>query len=161
MIKKPTLEEDIDGDGLIVLEDLEHLHDFDNNIAASKENLDAHTNERIEATVKPSIFDKIPSQTRSVTLATASIVGLVLVLFLLVCVGYKWRQHNKSSSKKNFNERIPSPVFEHRKGHKNNSSSRSISPMLTSNIYTLSTVDSQNGKESPEYMWDSLRKPFQ
>lgn len=164
-IKKPLLEEDLDGDGVIVLEDLQHLKDLDSSVASeSSENLDFNTYARAESptTKAPTILDKIPSQTKSVTVATASIAGLAMVLFLLTYVGYRWQQQRKMTRKKSFsNERVPTPVFESRKGHKNNSSSRSISPMLSSNIYTLNTLDSRNGKDSPDYMWDSLRKPFQ
>lgn len=98
------------------------------------------------------------------TVATASIAGLAMILFLLTYAAFKWKQQRSVIRKKRSfgDERIPTPVFENRKGHKNNSSTRSISPMLqTSNIYTLNTLDSQNGKDSPDYMWDSLRKPFQ
>lgn len=164
-IRKPSSEEDLDGDGLIVLEDLQRLNDFSSKIS-SDEKLDDNSLERTEAPTNfPGIPEKTPNQTmntRSVTLATASIVGLATVLFLLTYIGYRWRQQRVFVDKNNFpDERIPTPVFENRKGHKNNSSNRSISPMLSSNIYTLSTLDSQNGKESPDYMWDSLRKPFQ
>ncbi|CAB3247274.1 unnamed protein product [Arctia plantaginis] len=158
--KKITIE-DVDGDGLIVLEDLEHLTDFDNNIASAfKDKLDAQTNSDEKAS---GVLDKIPSHTKSVTVATASIAGLAMVLFLLTYAAYKWKHQKPMIRKRSFcDDRIPTPVFEHRKGHKNNSSTRSISPMIqTSNIYTLNTLDSQNGKESPDYMWDSLRKPFQ
>lgn len=162
-ITKPSLEEDLDGDGLIVIEDLQNLKDSDSNVAsASNENLNFNTYERAEVTDAPGILDKIPSQTKSVTVVTASIAGLAMVLFLLTFVAYRWQQQRSMARKNSFSaEHVPSPVFEHRKGHKNNSSSRSISPMLSSNIYTLNTLDSRNGKESPDYMWDSLRKPFQ
>ncbi|KAJ8719677.1 hypothetical protein PYW08_011852 [Mythimna loreyi] len=161
--KTISLDEDTDGDGLIVLEDLQHLKEFENNIASgSEEKIEVNTYEN-----KPpasGILDKIPSQTKSVTVATASIAGLAMILFLLTYAAFKWKQQRSTIRKKRSfgDERIPTPVFENRKGHKNNCSTRSISPMLqTSNIYTLNTLDSRNGKESPDYMWDSLRKPFQ
>lgn len=164
--KNIILEADHDGDGLIVLEDLQHLKDFDSNIASgSEERIEIKSFERSESsTIKPGILDSLPSETRSVTVATASIVGLAMVLFLLTYGAFKWHQQRSMMHKKQdfCDERIPTPVFESRKGHKNNSSTRSISPMLaSSNIYTMSTLDSRNGKESPEYMWDTLRKPFQ
>ncbi|XP_075976813.1 uncharacterized protein LOC142977029 [Anticarsia gemmatalis] len=164
--KKIRLDEDADGDGLIVLEDLQHLKDFDSNIAlGTNEKIDINPYDKQDSTHRePGILDKIPSQTKSVTVATASIAGLAMILFLLTYAAFKWKQQRSMIRKKRSfcDERIPTPVFENRKGHKNNSSSRSISPMLqTSNIYTLNTLDSQNGKESPDYMWDSLRKPFQ
>lgn len=143
------------------MEDLEHLSDLDNNIAfAFKEKLDGETNTDENSSSTP---DKIPSHTKSVTVATASIAGLAMVLFLLTYAAYKWKNQKPIIRKRSFcDDRIPTPVFEHRKGHNNNSSTRSMSPMIqTSNIYTLNTLDSQNGKESPDYMWDSLRKPFQ
>ncbi|XP_073946250.1 uncharacterized protein isoform X2 [Choristoneura fumiferana] len=158
--------EDVDGDGLIILEDLQHLKDFDSNIASgSDEKLEVRMYETSEAiTDKPGILNKIPNNTRSVAIATASILGLATLLFLLTYIAFRYKQQRDRLRKKDSfcNERIPSPVFEHRKGHKNNCSSRSISPMIsTSNIYTMSTLDSHNGKDSPDYMWNSLRKPFQ
>lgn len=152
------MEEDVDGDGVIVLEDLQHLKDFDNNIA-SDEKIEIFES---EGTRRPSVLT-IPGNTKSVTVATASIVGLSMVLFLLTYAAFKWIQQKKKEKKRNFpSERIPTPVFENRKGHKNNSSTRSISPMLSSsNIYTMNTLESHHGKDSPEYMWDTLRKPFQ
>ncbi|XP_022826710.1 uncharacterized protein LOC111356540 [Spodoptera litura] len=163
--KKIRLDEDADGDGLIVLEDLQHLTNFENNIAsASDEKIEINPYESSDPVHASGILDKIPSQTKSVTVATASIAGLAMVLFLLTYAMFKWKQQRSVIRKKRSfgDERIPTPVFENRKGHKNNSSTRSISPMLqTTNIYTLNTLDSQNGKDSPDYMWDTLRKPFQ
>ncbi|KAM3961530.1 uncharacterized protein ACR2FA_004426 [Aphomia sociella] len=162
--KKITVQEDIDGDGLIVLEDLQHLRDFDSHIAPdSNEKLELNSYERTDVPPNPGILDKIPNNTKSVTVATASIVGLATILFLLTYAAFKWRQQKKNQKKRSFCDgRIPTPVFENRKGNKNNSSSRSISPMLSSsNIYTMNTIDSHHGKDSPEYMWDTLRKPFQ
>lgn len=163
---KIVLEEDHDGDGVIVLEDLQHLKDLNSNIASgSEEKIEIKPFERAgPSTIKPGILDHLPSETRSVTVATASIIGLAMILFLLTYGAFKWhQQRNLLRKKQDFcDERIPTPVFENRKGHKNNCSTRSISPMLaSSNIYTMSTIDSHNGKESPEYMWDTLRKPFQ
>lgn len=163
--KKITID-DIDVDGLKVLEHLHRLKELDNHIVSSLEGniqVNAFGNLEPERNSK-GILDNIPSQTTSVTIATASIVGLGMVLFLLTYVAFKWKQQRTMTRKKpSFcEERISTPVFEHRKGHKNNSSTRSISPMIqTSNIYTVSTLDSNNGEESSEYMWDSLRKPFQ
>lgn len=163
--KKIRLDEDLDGDGLIVLEDLQHLKDFESNIASgSDEKIEVNAYEKKEPQQGSGILDKIPSQTKSVTVATASIAGLAMILFLLTYAAFKWKQQRSVLQRKRSfgDERIPTPVFENRKGHKNNSSTRSISPMLqTSNIYTLNTLDSQNGKDSPDYMWDTLRKPFQ
>ncbi|KAI5646159.1 hypothetical protein NE865_01621 [Phthorimaea operculella] len=150
--------EDSDGDGLIVLEDLQRLKDLNINTG---ERLDINSYESDAAA--PGILDRSPSHSRSVTVATASIVGLAMILFLLTYAAFKWKQQrNMLRKKQNFpDDRIPTPVFENRKSNKMNSSTRSISPMLaTSNIYSLNTLDS-NGKESPDYMWDSLRKPFQ
>lgn len=122
------------------------------------------SDEDAETTTNAGLLEIIPSSTKSVTIATAAIAGLTMMLFLLTYIGCKWRNQRRSL-RKNDNvkgERIPTPVFETRKLSKINSSNRSISPMLsTSNIYTMSTLESSNGKESPEYMWDSLRKPFQ
>ncbi|KAF9422963.1 hypothetical protein HW555_001506 [Spodoptera exigua] len=163
--KKIRLDEDADGDGLIVLEDLQHLNNFENNIASgSDEKIEMNPYETSNPAHASGILDKIPSQTKSVTVATASIAGLAMILFLLTYAVFKWKQQRSVIRKKRSfgDERIPTPVFENRKGHKNNSSTRSISPMLqTTNIYTLNTLDSQNGKDSPDYMWDTLRKPFQ
>lgn len=163
--KTIRLDEDANGDGIIVLEDLQQLKDFENNIASgSEEKIEVNTYENGDSTTASGILDKIPSQTKSVTVATASIAGLAMILFLLTYAAFKWKQQRTEIRKKRSfgDERIPTPVFENRKGQKNNCSTRSISPMLqTSNIYTLNTLDSQNGKDSPDYMWDSLRKPFQ
>ncbi|XP_011547873.3 uncharacterized protein LOC105380074 isoform X2 [Plutella xylostella] len=166
-----TTEEEIkhskDEDDVMVLEDLQHLKDFNNRIAsAAAENIEMKVVENHQTTNEPpqGILDKIPNSTKSVTVATASILGLTTVVFLLTYVLFKWRQRcNVIRKKDSFcEEQIPTPVFENRKGNKNQSSTRSLSPMLsTSNIYTLNTLDSRNGDESPDYMWDSLRKPFQ
>ncbi|CAG9100915.1 unnamed protein product [Plutella xylostella] len=166
-----TTEEEIkhskEEDDVMVLEDLQHLKDFNNHIAsAAAENIEMKVVENHQTTNEPpqGILDKIPNSTKSVTVATASILGLTTVVFLLTYVLFKWRQRcNVIRKKDSFcEEQIPTPVFENRKGNKNQSSTRSLSPMLsTSNIYTLNTLDSRNGDESPDYMWDSLRKPFQ
>lgn len=161
--KKIILEEDIDGDGLIVLADLQHLRDTDKKVTSgSEEKIEFNSYEGTETPMEPGILSKAPSSAKSVTVATASIVGLAMILFLLTYAALKWKQQRTIVHKKTFgDERIPSPVFENRKVKKN-CSSRSISPMLpTSNIYTMNTLDSQTGKDSPEYMWDTLRKPFQ
>ncbi|XP_038212918.1 putative uncharacterized protein DDB_G0282129 [Zerene cesonia] len=159
-IKKILLEEDDDGDSVIVFEDLQHLND--KNIASSnEENLEVKLLETIEE--RPSIpAFNTSSNARSVTVVTASIIGLALVLFLLTYAAFKWKQQSKIIESKQCTneERIPSPVFESRSA-KNNSSTRSKSPMLTSNIYSINTLDTHADADSPEYMWDSLRKPFQ
>lgn len=147
-----------------MLEDLQHLRDFDSNIAsASDERIEVSSYDKNEDPPQPGILNKMQGNpTKSVTVATASIVGLAMVLFLLAYAAFKCIQQKKKENKRNIrDERIPTPVFENRKGHKNNSSTRSISPMLSSNIYTMNTIDSHHGNDSPEYMWDTLRKPFQ
>lgn len=135
---------------------------MDNSVAtSSEEKIEFNTIGRAEI-LEPGILTKTPNSAKSVTVATASIVGLAMILFLLTYAALKWRQQRTMTHKKTLcDDRIPSPVFENRKGTKN-CSSRSISPMLpTSNIYSMNTMESQNGKDSPEYMWDTLRKPFQ
>lgn len=160
-----TQEDDIGGNGLIILEDIQHLKDFQNKAASSgSDKVEIKTYDSIEtATEVSGILDKIPSQTKSVTVATACIASLAVVLFLLTYAAFKWKQEKNSHQKRDVEgENIPTPIFENKKGLKNTNSIRSISPMLsTSNIYTRNTLDSRNGNESPEYMWDSLRKPFQ
>ncbi|XP_052742050.1 dual specificity protein kinase splB [Bicyclus anynana] len=157
-LKKIDLEEDIDGDGVIVLGDLQQLRNM-----ARKTSLESNLNERNnKQTANESIT--VLSDTKSVTVATASIIGLALILFLLTYAILKWKQQNKifHTKRAKEDEFVPSPVFESRKGHKINSSIRSKSPMLaTSNIYSIDTIDTRAGSESPEYMWDTLRKPFQ
>ncbi|KOB76464.1 Uncharacterized protein OBRU01_05708, partial [Operophtera brumata] len=139
------------------VEDLQRLNDFKSQISTD-EKLDMNTNENTEATRNPGILGKTPHSisTKTVTLATASILGLAMVLFLLTYVSYRWKQQRAIVKNNYTDERIPTPVFENRMGVKNNTSTRSISPMLASNVYTHS-----NGNISPDYMWDSLRKPFQ
>ncbi|XP_063828683.1 uncharacterized protein LOC135078054 [Ostrinia nubilalis] len=162
--KKIVLEEDVDGDGLIVLEDLQSLKSTEKKVATvSEEKIEFNSYEGADETSQePGILKNAPSSAKSVTVATASIVGLAMILFLLTYAALKWKQQRSVSHKKTFgDERIPTPVFENRKVKKN-CSSRSMSPMLpTSNIYTMNTLESQTGKDSPEYMWDTLRKPFQ
>ncbi|CAG9788152.1 unnamed protein product [Diatraea saccharalis] len=159
-----TFGTDADGDGLIVHEDLQHASEIESNaVSGSLEKVEFDSYESGEILHDHSrIPNNLPSSAKSVTVATASLVGLAMILFLLTYTVLKWKQQKSRQRKNNFhNERIPSPVFENRK-IKKNCSSRSISPMLpTSNIYTMSTLETQNGKESPEYMWDTLRKPFQ
>lgn len=152
---------------MMLLENLENLQNLqDSNIAPeSEENVELNLLRKQTTPVEePGILDKIPSHTKSVTVATVSIIGLSMVVFLLTYATFKWRQQRSMLRKKDSfcEDKIPSPVFESRKGTKNQSSTRSMSPMISSsNIYTMSTLDSLNGKESPDYMWDSLRKPFQ
>ncbi|CAG4952945.1 unnamed protein product [Colias eurytheme] len=158
-IKKILLEEDDDGDSVIIFEDLQHLKN--NNVASNEEDLEVKLLEKIEERPSKPAFNT-SSNARSVTVVTASIIGLALVLFLLTYAAFKWRQQSKMIESKQCanEERIPSPVFENRSA-KNNSSTRSKSPMLTSNIYSINTLDTHADADSPEYMWDSLRKPFQ
>lgn len=158
-IKKIDLEEDIDGDGVIVLDDLQQLR----NKAADKM-LETSLHERNKPLQISNESYTVLSDTKSVTVATASIIGLALILFLLTYAVLKWKQQNKifDTKRAKEDEFVPTPVFESRKGLKSNSSIRSKSPMLaTSNIYSIDTIDTRAGSESPEYMWDTLRKPFQ
>ncbi|XP_072931488.1 uncharacterized protein [Epargyreus clarus] len=159
-IKKIMLDDDLDGDdGLIVLN---NLHQGFDSYAASDEKIEVHAQERTEFPRAQS--DARSNSAKSVTVATASIIGLAMVLFLLTYATFKWKQQrsmfrDKQSMRR---DRIPTPVFENRKSHKNNSSTRSKSPMISSsNIYAIDTLDTRNGNDSPEYMWDTLRKPFQ
>ncbi|CAH0400072.1 unnamed protein product [Chilo suppressalis] len=151
------------GDRFIAIEHLQHLSETDSNVqSGSMEKVEFNSYESGEYLHNQNVPNNLPSSAKSVTVATASLVGIAMVLFLLTYTVLKWRQQKSLNRKNNFhNERIPTPVFENRK-IKKNCSSRSISPMLsTSNIYTMNTLESQNGKDSPEYMWDTLRKPFQ
>lgn len=153
--------ENSNNDGLIVLEDV-HINDISNNIASTSDEEIEVSDE--ENSTEQGMLENLPSNAKSVTIATAAIAGLTMLLFLLTYIGCKWKHQRNVTRKRETlsEERIPTPVFESRKLSKMNSSNRSISPMLSnSNIYTMSTLDSRNGKESPEYMWDSLRKPFQ
>ncbi|XP_046967803.1 uncharacterized protein LOC124535588 [Vanessa cardui] len=161
-LKKNNLENEIDGDSLTVLEDIQKLKDFDSKIT-SDELLEMKLFENVELTQKPTATNTVSNNTKSVTVATASIIGLVLILFLLTYAILKWRQQNKMFQKKHAKEEecVPTPIFENRKGHKINSSTRSKSPMISSNIYAIDSIDTRAGSESPEYMWDTLRKPFQ
>ncbi|XP_047516929.1 uncharacterized protein LOC125057329 [Pieris napi] len=157
-LQKILLDGDEEGDGVVVFEELDKLktHDVD----TSKEDLEFSLLNKIEETHAHPVYNSI-SNTRSVTVVTASIIGLALVLFLLTYAAFKWKQQSKIIENKQCinDDRLPSPIFENRKGIR--SSTRSKSPMLTSNIYSINTLDTHAGTESPEYMWDSLRKPFQ
>lgn len=159
--KSVILPEEPEGDSIIVLEDLEHIN---NDITPGiSENVNVNY-DRADSTERNGMLDRMSANTKSITVATASIVGLSLILFLLIYAALKWKQQRSMlSHKQSFSEeRIQTPVFENRKGHKNNCSTRSLSPMLTTpNIYSMNTLDSQRSSESPDYMWDSLRKPFQ
>ncbi|CAK1582719.1 unnamed protein product [Parnassius mnemosyne] len=161
-IKKTILEEDIDGDGLIALEDIQHIKNFQDNSVLYNDELELKSLDSQEATSAPSIPETVNNNTKSVTVVTASIVGLIAVLFLLTYAAFKWQHQQQMFNKKQCSdeERIPTPVFENRKSNKN-SSMRSMSPMLSSNIYSVNTLEKGNTNEYPEYMWDSLRKPFQ
>lgn len=155
------VEDEPEGDSIIVLEDLEHK----NNDITPGIGEDFNVNyDRTDSTERSGILDRMSANTKSVTVATASIVGLSLILFLLTYAALKWKQQRSMlSHKQSFSEeRVQTPVFENRKSHKNNCSTRSLSPMLTTpNIYSMNTLDSQRSSESPDYMWDTLRKPFQ
>ncbi|XP_050344504.1 uncharacterized protein LOC126769662 [Nymphalis io] len=162
-LKKINLEKEIDGDSLTVLEDIQKLKDFDSRIT-SDELLEMKLFENVELTQTPSVTNTVSNNnTKSVAVVTASIIGLVLILFLLTYAILKWKQQNKMFQKTHAKEEecLPSPIFENRKGHKINSSTRSKSPMISSNIYAIDSIDTRAGSESPEYMWDTLRKPFQ
>ncbi|CAH0727083.1 unnamed protein product, partial [Brenthis ino] len=154
--------EDIDNDGLIVLEDLQNLKNFDSR-PSSDELLDIKLYKNNETPAKTPIESSLNSTTKSVTVATVTIIGLALTLFLLTYIVLKWKQNSKSYHNKHSKEDkcVPTPIFENRKTHKRNSSTRSKSPMISSNIYTIDSLDTHTGNESPEYMWDTLRKPFQ
>lgn len=146
----------------MVLEDLHSLKNFDT-VPTSDELLEIKLYENNDFPSQNTIDSSFSTTTKSVTVATVTIIGLALILFLLTYGMLKWKQqrkifHNKQSKE---DEYVPSPVFENRKGHKINSSTRSKSPMLSSNIYAIDSLDTHAGNESPEYMWDSLRKPFQ
>lgn len=156
-LQKILPEDDEEGDGIIVFEELDKLKE--NDVATSKEEQFRLLNKMEETHAHP-VYNSI-SYTRSVTVVTASIIGLALVLFLLTYAAFKWKQQSKIIENKQCNneDRLPSPIFEKRKCIR--SSTRSKSPMLTSNIYSINTLDTHAGMESPEYMWDSLRKPFQ
>lgn len=163
-LRRNHIGKDIDNGGVMVLEDLQRLKDLDNRLK-SDELLEFKLHENIEPTKVPSVLGSTSnSNTKSVTVATASIIGLVLILFLLTYAILKWKQQNKMFQKKHAKEDecVPTPIFENRKGHKINSSTRSKSPMIaSSNIYATDPIDTRARSESPEYMWDTLRKPFQ
>lgn len=161
-LKNIKLDEDVEGNSLMVLEDLQNLKNFDT-VPTSDELLEIKLYENSEFSTQNTIDASYSTTTKSVTVATVTIIGLALILFLLTYGILKWRQqskvhHNKHSKEDDY---IPSPVFENRKGQKMNSSTRSKSPMLSANIYAIDSLDTHTGNESPEYMWDSLRKPFQ
>ncbi|GBP49168.1 hypothetical protein EVAR_46186_1 [Eumeta japonica] len=169
--KNAPLEQDRDGDGLIILEDLQHLDEFGKEVIQPNKNFEVNRhgkNSELDLHhYNPDSNYRFPeknsSKAKSVTVVTSAVVALLMILFLLTYIGCKWQQkRNLLKEKDNFNlGKINMPVFENRKSAKN-SSTRSISPMLsTSNIYNMNTIGTINGKESPEYMWDSLRKPFQ
>ncbi|XP_045526318.1 uncharacterized protein LOC123715376 [Pieris brassicae] len=157
-LQKILPDDDEEGDDIIAFAELDKLKG--NYVDTSKEDFELRLLNKIEETHARPIYNSI-SNTRSVTVVTASIIGLALVLFLLTYAAFKWKQQSKIIENKQCNndDRLPSPIFENRKGIR--SSTRSKSPMLTSNIYSVNTLDTHAGTESPEYMWDSLRKPFQ
>ncbi|CAH2090420.1 unnamed protein product [Euphydryas editha] len=161
-LKRNHMEKDIDQGGLIALEDLQKLKELDSRIT-SDELLEFKLYENVEPTKIPSVLGSATNNNAtSVTVATASIIGLVMILFLLTYAILKWKEQNKMFQKKyaKEDECVPTPIFENRKSH--NSSIRSKSPMIaSSNIYAIDSIDARGGNESPEYMWDTLRKPFQ
>ncbi|CAG4945837.1 unnamed protein product [Parnassius apollo] len=161
-IKQTILEEDIDGDGLIALEDIQRIKDLQDNSFLYNNKIELKSLDSQEATIAPSTPETINNNTKSVTVVTASIMGLIAVLFLLTYAAFKWQHQQQMYKKKQCagEERIPTPVFENRRSNKN-SSIRSMSPILTSNIYSVNTLEKGNTNECSEYMWDSLRKPFQ
>ncbi|XP_014359123.2 uncharacterized protein LOC106711332 [Papilio machaon] len=154
-VKKIVLEEDINGDGLIVLEDVQGL---DHNPSDEKVEFKSLGTEENSPKIVP---ETINPNTRSATVVTASIVGLIAVLFLLTFVTFRWKHQQHVFIRKygSSEDRIPSPVFENRMTTKT-SSMRSLSPMLTSNIYSIDTLEKPHDKDCPEYTWDSLRKPY-
>ncbi|XP_069360001.1 uncharacterized protein [Maniola hyperantus] len=162
-LKKIDPGEDLDGDGVIVLDDLQQLRNMERKSTSDKL-MEFKIHERNNPLLISNNSNMVLSDTKSVTVATASIIGLALILFLLTYAILKWKQQSKifHTKRAKEDEFVPTPVFENRKGHKINSSTRSKSPMLaTPNIYSIDTIDTRAGSESPEYMWDTLRKPFQ
>ncbi|XP_061376861.1 uncharacterized protein LOC116770618 [Danaus plexippus] len=160
-LPKENLKDTID-DSSLVFEDLENLEKINNEISTD-EFLEINLHERNQPPPRPQVEIPVSSNTRSVTVATISITGLALILFLLTYAALKWKQQSLIFNKTKTAEDacVPTPVFENRKTQKLNSSTRSKSPMLSSNIYTIDSIDPREGSESPEYMWDSLRKPYQ
>lgn len=160
-LQKILLQDDDETAGIIVFEDLEQLKGNNKVDTLKEDNVDFKFLNKIEETRARPVYNPI-SNTRSITVVVASIIGLALVLFLLTYAAFKWKQQSKMIEDKQCNndDRLPSPIFENRKGNIR-SSTRSKSPMLTSNIYSINTLDTHAGTESPEYTWDSLRKPFQ
>ncbi|CAH2041356.1 unnamed protein product, partial [Iphiclides podalirius] len=157
-----TALEDIDGDGLIALEDLQHIKHFKQNTDFISGNVEHDILESLKVTPTISIPEIIHNNTRSITVVTASIVGLIAVLFLLTYAAFKWKNQQQVYQRKQCiaEEIIPTPVFENRKSNKN-SSMRSMSPMLSSNIYSVNTLEKPKNNNCPEYMWDCTRNPFQ
>ncbi|XP_013173017.1 PREDICTED: uncharacterized protein LOC106121761 [Papilio xuthus] len=154
-VKKIVLEEDINGDGLIVLEDVQGL---DHNPSDEKVEFKSLESDENSPKIVP---ETVNHNTRSATVVTASIVGLIAVLFLLTFVTFRWKHQQHVFIRKygSSEDRIPSPVFENRMTTKS-SSMRSLSPMLSSNIYSIDTLEKPHDKDCPEYTWDSLRKPY-
>lgn len=107
----------------------------------------------------------IPVGVRSAIIASASIVGICLMIFILIFVTCRWRQ--KQRKKLNYSENFQTvrgrlPILT-RNSTSSSSTKRSTSP----NVFTtmgsrsskLNTMD-PNSKEVQEYLYDAMRKSF-
>lgn len=166
------IDKDMDGDGLIVLDDLQRIEQIDNNIVqASNQKSDKNfvNQNQQENEREPNFYSRLPVGVRSAIIVSSSIIGTSLIVFLTIFVACKWRQRKRNLLKYNDSfsvSRVRSPILEGNRKTKKNSSSRSISPILTVGETTyknqkINTMDSQTQREAQDYLWDSLRRPFQ
>ncbi len=109
--------------------------------------------------------ESIPVGVRSAIIASASIVGVCLMIFILIFVTCRWRQ--KQKRKLNYSENFQTvrgrlPILA-RNSTASSSTKRSTSP----NVFTtmgsrsskLNTMD-PNSPEVQEYLYDAMRKSF-
>lgn len=151
------------------MDDLQRNDEFDDVEAA---NLGYDTPNDRDYDQDRGFYHKLPAGMKSAIVMSSAIVGTSLIVFLAIFVACRWRQKRRNLLRydESFNgSRVRSPIL-NRKISKNNSSSRSISPILLNGetIYKnqnqnqkVNTMDSQTQRETQDYLWDSLRKPFQ
>lgn len=105
----------------------------------------------------------IPVGVRSAIIASSSIVGISLLIFIVIFVTCRWRQRRKKTF--NYSENFQAvrsrlPILT----RETNASKRSTSPPVVfpggSRSSKINTMD-PNSPEVQEYLYDAMRKPFQ
>lgn len=113
---------------------------------------------------------QMPMGVRSAIIASASIVGISLAIFLVIFLIFRWRQRRRR--KICYSDRFQTlrgrlPILKSRDGSPTKRSTSTTSPPPLPTVYgnsrrssKLNTMD-PNSPEVQEYLYDAMRKPFQ